>query len=82
MADLSQGNGHPVLTPVLAFVAIATGVSGSAHNITMEYLEFYDMVLAMALKAISILSFAIIVLLNVNKLIKLIVSWFKHKKDE
>jgi hypothetical protein len=80
MADAHGG--HPVLNMVLIIVAVGTGVSGSAHNITKEDLEFYDMLLAVVLKAVSILSFTVILLLNFQKLIKMFFTWFKPKKDE
>ena len=73
---------HPVLNIVLGLIATISGVAGmNMEAITMEDLQFYDMVLAMVLKAVSIVSFLVLIALNLGKLTQKVKEWFS-KKDE
>lgn len=80
MADLDSGN-HPILNIVLMVVAVVTGAKGLHNNFTAEELDYYDKILAIFLKGVSILSFLLIIALNLNKLVVKIRTFFKDKKD-
>jgi hypothetical protein len=76
-----NGDNHPILNVVLGLIAVITGASSGFGNITVDELDYYDKLMAVILKGVSIISFLLIVVLNLNRVIKLVKDWFKTKKD-
>lgn len=70
--------GHAILDVLLLTLGTATGVVGEV--ITVETLEYYDTILSLVLKGVSILSFLVVLILNANKLVKMVKRWFKPEK--
>ena len=77
----NSNTGHPVLTLILGVIALVTGSQSWFGNITAEDLDFADKLLAVILKGVSIISFLLIVFLNLNKIFKMIKGWFNLKNN-
>ncbi len=81
MEASAQHTGHPVLSMIFFVIASISGAVGMNYEaMTMEDLKFYDMVLAIVLKAVSIVSFIILIALNAGKLKEKLNTWFAKKK--
>ncbi len=70
---------NPVMTIILLAVAATSGIKGM--NISEEELDYYNKLLALVLKGVSIISFILLILLNFQKLFKMVVSLFSSKKN-
>jgi len=70
----TQKTGHVLTDILLLTVGAATG--GISEAMSINDLQYYDIVLALILKAVSILSFLVVLILNANKLGKMIKGWF------
>lgn len=83
MEASAHQTGHPILSTIFFVIASVTGMAGmNMEAMTMEDLQFYDMVLAILLKVVSIFSFVILVALNIGKLFKMIKAILKGKGEE
>ena len=72
---------HPILNLVLGIIATISGAAGmNLEALTMADLQYYDIVLALILKGVSIVSFLVLIILNIGKLSAKIKTWFSSKK--
>lgn len=77
----SHQTNHPVLNIILGIIATISGAAGmNLEALTMADLQYYDMVLALVLKGVSILSFLLLIILNIGKLTAKLKAWFSNKK--
>lgn len=80
MADLHHDTGNGTLNIFLALViASATGAGGFMQGITKDELVLADLALGMILKAVSIVSFFLVIVLSTIKVSTIIKG--KFKKD-
>ena len=61
-------NNHPILQVTLLVIASITGITGDLGQV--------DILLSIVLKAVSIISFLLVIIINFSKLI----NWMKTKK--